>query len=241
MDYEINYPLQFTGTTEKLTTETKANAEVFNKIYGLLLNNDSFLKAVCDLAAAHMENMGIHVTEKQKEDWDAKATTALATPTTDGLMPAADKGKINSVAAGAEVNQNAYSNVKVGGTTIAANGKTAAIELVPGNNVTLAGDNATKRVTISIPSSLPANGGRSASAAYADTAGNANKLIGRDWNLSGQQGQPAWLWGCTDGAAMYVYNPANFSVASAATLNGQPSAPVAIQATAPATNCLWVW
>lgn len=98
MDYEINYPLQFTGTTEKLTTETKANAEVFNKIYGLLLNNDSFLKAVCDLAAAHMESMGIHVTEKQKNAWDAKATTELATPITDGLMSAADKGKIDGAA-----------------------------------------------------------------------------------------------------------------------------------------------
>lgn len=50
---------------------------------------------------------------------------------------------------------------------------------------------------------------------YANTAGtaaNANKLIGMNWNWSGQGGQPTWLWGGSDGANMYVYNPSNFSV-----------------------------
>lgn len=32
------------------------------------------------------------------------------------------------------------------------------------------------------------------------------------WNWSGQSGQPPWLWGGSDGANMYVYNPSNFSV-----------------------------
>lgn len=45
-----------------------------------------------------------------------------------------------------------------------------------------------------------------------DTAVNANKLIGKNWNWSGQGGQPAWVWGGSDGENMYVYNPANFSV-----------------------------
>lgn len=45
-----------------------------------------------------------------------------------------------------------------------------------------------------------------------DTAANAAKLIGKNWNWSGQGGQPDWLWGGSDGANMYVYNPANFSV-----------------------------
>lgn len=45
-----------------------------------------------------------------------------------------------------------------------------------------------------------------------DTAVNANKLIGKNWNWSGQGGQPAWVWGGSDGENMYIYNPANFSV-----------------------------
>lgn len=45
-----------------------------------------------------------------------------------------------------------------------------------------------------------------------DTAANAAKLIGKNWNWNGQGGQPDWLWGGSDGANMYVYNPSNFSV-----------------------------
>lgn len=47
---------------------------------------------------------------------------------------------------------------------------------------------------------------------YANSAGNASRLIGAGWNWSGQGGQPSWLWGGNDGQNMYVYNPANFSV-----------------------------
>ncbi len=32
------------------------------------------------------------------------------------------------------------------------------------------------------------------------------------FNWSGQNGQPSWLWGGNDGKTMYVYNPSNFSV-----------------------------
>lgn len=56
----------------------------------------------------------------------------------------------------------------------------------------------------------------SGNAATATTAANANKLIGKNWNWSGQGGQPAWVWGGSDGENMYVYNPANFSVNYAA-------------------------
>lgn len=44
------------------------------------------------------------------------------------------------------------------------------------------------------------------------TAENANKLIGKNWNWSGQGGQPTWVWGGTDGTNMYVYNPWEFNV-----------------------------
>lgn len=44
------------------------------------------------------------------------------------------------------------------------------------------------------------------------TAQNANQLIGKNWNWSGQGGQPTWLWGGSDGTNMYVYNPSNFNV-----------------------------
>lgn len=76
-------------------------------------------------------------------------TYSPATTDTDGLMSSADKTKLNGIAAGAEVNQNAFSNVVVGSTTIAADSKTDTVTFVAGSNVTLAGDAATDKITIS--------------------------------------------------------------------------------------------
>lgn len=59
-----------------------------------------------------------------------------------------EKNKLAGIASGAEVNQNAYSNVKVGSTTIAANSKTDTFELVAGTNITLTPDSANEKVTI---------------------------------------------------------------------------------------------
>lgn len=44
---------------------------------------------------------------------------------------------------------------------------------------------------------------------------NTTASCNRNWNWSGQGGQPTWLWGGEDGTNMYVYNPANFSVHAA--------------------------
>lgn len=52
------------------------------------------------------------------------------------------------VESGAEVNQNAFSNVKVGSTTISADTKTDTLELVAGTNVTLTPDATNDKVTI---------------------------------------------------------------------------------------------
>lgn len=49
---------------------------------------------------------------------------------------------------GAEVNQNAFSNVKVGTTTVAADAKTDTLELVAGSNVTITSDATNDKITI---------------------------------------------------------------------------------------------
>lgn len=58
------------------------------------------------------------------------------------------KNKLDGIASGAEVNQNAFSNVVVGSTTVSSNGKTGSITLVAGNNVTLTPDNTNKNIEI---------------------------------------------------------------------------------------------
>lgn len=60
----------------------------------------------------------------------------------------AEKNKLSGIASGAEVNQNAFSNVKVGSTTVAADAKTDTLELAAGSNVTLTPDATNDKVTI---------------------------------------------------------------------------------------------
>lgn len=59
-----------------------------------------------------------------------------------------EKDKLAGIASGAEVNQNAFSNVKVGSTTIAADAKTDTLELAAGSNITLTPDATNDKVTI---------------------------------------------------------------------------------------------
>ncbi len=60
-----------------------------------------------------------------------------------------EKSKLAGIAPKAEVNQNAFSNVTVGSTTITADSKTDTITLVAGSNVTLTPDATNDKITIS--------------------------------------------------------------------------------------------
>ena len=78
---------------------------------------------------------------------DAVATGT--TGATNGLMTAADKQKLNGIASGAEVNQNAFSNVKVGSISVAADTKTDTLEIVAGGATTITADSTNDKITIS--------------------------------------------------------------------------------------------
>ena len=76
---------------------------------------------------------------------------AVATGTsgaTSGVMTADDKKKLNDIATGAEVNQNAFSNVVVGQTTVAASAKTDTLTIAGGKHTSVVGNSADKSVTI---------------------------------------------------------------------------------------------
>lgn len=92
---------------------------------------------------------------------------------TSGLMTGSDKTKLNGIATGAEVNQNAFSNVKVGSTTVAADTKTDTLELA-GSNVTVTPDATNDKVTIGITASnvTTALGNTAVARATADASGN---------------------------------------------------------------------
>lgn len=59
-----------------------------------------------------------------------------------------EKNKLSGIATGAEVNQNAFSNVVVGETTISADSKTDTLTFVAGSNITLTPNATSDTVTI---------------------------------------------------------------------------------------------
>jgi len=75
-------------------------------------------------------------------------TYSEATTSAAGLMSSGDKTKLNGIATGAEVNQNAFANVTVGSTTIAADAKQDTLTLVAGSNVTITPDATNDKITI---------------------------------------------------------------------------------------------
>ena len=56
--------------------------------------------------------------------------------------------KLSGIEAKAEVNQDAFSNIKIGSTTIAADSKKDILELIAGSNITLTPDAASDKITI---------------------------------------------------------------------------------------------
>lgn len=60
----------------------------------------------------------------------------------------AEKTKLNGISTGAEVNQNAFSNVAVGTTTVVADTKTDTLTLSAGDNVTLTANSTSDTITI---------------------------------------------------------------------------------------------
>lgn len=72
----------------------------------------------------------------------------VASSEANGLMSSAHWSKLENIASGAEVNQNAFSNVKVGDTVVAADSKTDTLTLVAGSNVTITPDATNDKITI---------------------------------------------------------------------------------------------
>lgn len=72
-----------------------------------------------------------------------------------------EKNKLAGIASGAQTNQNAFSNVKVGTTTIAADNATDTLELVAGTNISITPDATNDKITINNtyahPSTHPAS------------------------------------------------------------------------------------
>jgi hypothetical protein len=78
-----------------------------------------------------------------------------ATQNADGFMSKADKTKLDGVATGAEVNQNAFSNVAVGSITIQADGKQDTLTIAQGANITITADATNDKLTVAVSGTVP--------------------------------------------------------------------------------------
>lgn len=82
-------------------------------------------------------------------------THVTATQSSNGFMSNTDKKKLDSLTSGAEVNQNAFSNIKIGETIIQADSKQDTLELTAGANISIIGDNNNDKAIISVSGKVP--------------------------------------------------------------------------------------
>lgn len=104
------------------------------------------------------------VTTGEKATWNAKqnaitssnklSADLISDGTTNKAYTSTEKNKLAGIATGAEVNQNAFSNIKVGNTTIAADAKTDTLELVAGSKITLTPNTTNDKVTFDVDDTL---------------------------------------------------------------------------------------
>lgn len=117
----------------------------------------------------------------------ASHTHNIATTSSNGIMSNTDKAKLDGIAVGAQVNQNAFSNILVGSTTIQADSSTDMLEFVGGNNISITSDAINDRVTIAVTGTVPlaaSSGACTGNAVTATTATNSNKLGGYSPSLT---------------------------------------------------------
>lgn len=103
-------------TIGEIATAIEDNQDMIDTLNGAIAN-----KANATDLTSHTGNTTIHVTQTDKNNLDIAKTHANTA----------------HAPANAEANQNAFSNVKVGNTTISADTKTDTLTLIAGSNVTL--------------------------------------------------------------------------------------------------------
>ena len=125
-----------------LATETYVN----NKVAGIVDSAPATLDTLNELAAALGDDPNFATTVATQIGNKVDKVDGKGLSTND--YTTAEKNKLSGIAAGAEVNQNAFSNIVVGSTTVAADSKTDTLTLVAGTNVTLTPDATNDKITI---------------------------------------------------------------------------------------------
>ena len=125
-----------------LATETYVN----NKVAGIVDSAPATLDTLNELAAALGDDPNFATTVATQIGNKVDKVDGKGLSTND--YTTTEKNKLSGIATGAEVNQNAFSNIVVGSTTVAADSKTDTLTFVAGTNVTLTPDATNDKITI---------------------------------------------------------------------------------------------
>lgn len=138
--------------------------DIINPGDGIEFVADSDALAAVKINAATMTKID---TAKSQSDTNKADITAL-TKRVDGI-----------VATGGEANQDAYSNIKVGATTLAATSKTDTVAFAGGTNISVAGSTAGGNKSVSFSHAVPTGAAAKTAGFYkfaTDSTGHATSL-----------------------------------------------------------------
>lgn len=131
---------------------------------GILIDKNEKNEPVISIASEYLTKIN---TAKSQSDTN-KTDIAALTERVDGI-----------VSTGGEANQNAYSNIKVGSTTIAATSKTDTVAFAGGVNISVAGSTATGNKSVSFSHAVPTGAAANTAGFYkfaTDSTGHATNL-----------------------------------------------------------------
>ena len=154
-----------------LATETYVD----NKVAGLVDSAPATLDTLNELAAALGDNPNFATTVATQIGTKVDKVDGKGLSTND--YTDAEKTKLESIAEGAEVNQNAFSSIIVGSTTISADSKTDTLTVEAGDNITLAPYIDNDKITISAVDTTYSTGTSSISGLtklYSETGANTD-------------------------------------------------------------------
>lgn len=141
-------PITTTASTDKIeiTHDKKGPSIVADTSKGDTSNQAPAFGGIFKVTSATVDVYG-HTTELA--DHTVTIPNSVASASSDGLMSSADWNKLDGIAPEAEVNQNAFSIVKVDGTTVTvnSNSKTGTLTLVAGDNVTITPNATDNKIT----------------------------------------------------------------------------------------------
>ena len=120
-----------------ITVDSSGNVSVNDNSHNHTIANIDNLQTSLDTITSnlntHTSNTTSHITSTERTNWNAAYTHSTST----------------HAPSNAEANQNAFSNIKVGSTTVAADSKTDTLELA-GSNITITPDATNDKITFTV-------------------------------------------------------------------------------------------